>query len=231
MNRDIFTYKRSSFTNNTLKKTMTAAMIFALAFLGFGFVLTGGAQAQTRVNDRQVERIIQSIERRSDAFRRSFDAALDRSRFNNTNREDNINEFVKDYENETDMLRRKFDDRTSVAADASNLLVRAARIDDFMRRNLRRETAAQRDWTNLRADLNQLANYYNLAFNLDNRRNLPAYIAMNNGAIIGGGKGAAIGAGIGAGAGAGSIFVQGRDDLELQNGAQFTIRASAPRTY
>jgi hypothetical protein len=49
------------------------------------------------------------------------------------------------------------------------------------------------------------------------------------GAIAGGGKGAAIGAAIGAGAGAGSVYVQGRDDLDLSSGSQVTIRASAPR--
>ncbi|HEV2663952.1 MAG TPA: hypothetical protein VG324_03530 [Blastocatellia bacterium] len=49
------------------------------------------------------------------------------------------------------------------------------------------------------------------------------------GAIAGGGKGAAIGAGVGAGAGAGSVFIQGRDDLELPSGAEIAIRASAPR--
>lgn len=51
------------------------------------------------------------------------------------------------------------------------------------------------------------------------------------GAVLGGGSGAAIGAGIGASAGAGSVYIQGRDDLELMNGAEFTIRASAPRTF
>jgi hypothetical protein len=49
------------------------------------------------------------------------------------------------------------------------------------------------------------------------------------GAIAGGGKGAAIGAAIGAGAGAGSVYVQGRDDLQLMSGTEVTIRASAPR--
>jgi hypothetical protein len=49
------------------------------------------------------------------------------------------------------------------------------------------------------------------------------------GAIAGGGKGAAIGAALGAGAGAGSVFIQGRDDLELANGTEFTVHASAPR--
>ncbi len=46
------------------------------------------------------------------------------------------------------------------------------------------------------------------------------------GAIAGGGKGAAIGAAIGAGAGAGSIYVQGRDDMELRSGTEVIIRAN-----
>ena len=47
------------------------------------------------------------------------------------------------------------------------------------------------------------------------------------GAIAGGGKGAAIGATIGAGVGAGSVYVQGRDDLELRSGTELTIRAGS----
>ena len=49
------------------------------------------------------------------------------------------------------------------------------------------------------------------------------------GAIAGGGKGAAIGAVIGAGAGAGSVYIQGRDDLNLTAGTEVTIRATGPR--
>lgn len=49
------------------------------------------------------------------------------------------------------------------------------------------------------------------------------------GAIAGGGKGAAIGAVLGAGAGAGSVYVQGRNDLELTSGTEVTLRATGPR--
>jgi len=49
------------------------------------------------------------------------------------------------------------------------------------------------------------------------------------GAIAGGGKGAAIGAILGAGGGAGSVYVQGREDLELMRGTEVTIRATGPR--
>lgn len=49
------------------------------------------------------------------------------------------------------------------------------------------------------------------------------------GAIAGGGKGAAIGAVIGAGAGAGSVYIQGRNDLQLNAGTEVTVRATGPR--
>ena len=48
------------------------------------------------------------------------------------------------------------------------------------------------------------------------------------GAIAGGGSGAAIGAAVGAGAGAGSVLVQGRDNVDLGQGTEFTITATGP---
>ena len=47
------------------------------------------------------------------------------------------------------------------------------------------------------------------------------------GALADGGRGAAIGAAVGGGAGAGSVFVQGRDDLNLTGGTEFRLRAIA----
>lgn len=61
------------------------------------------------------------------------------------------------------------------------------------------------------------------------RTGIGAAVGALIGAIAGGGKGAAIGAAIGAGTGAGSVFVQGRDDLDLRNGTEFTIHAVRPR--
>ena len=57
------------------------------------------------------------------------------------------------------------------------------------------------------------------------RTGIGAAIGAVIGAIAGGGKGAAIGATVGAGAGAGSVFLEGRNDLELKSGAEFRIRA------
>jgi len=58
------------------------------------------------------------------------------------------------------------------------------------------------------------------------RSGIGAAIGAIIGGIAGGGKGAAIGAAVGAGAGAGSVIVQGRDDLQLDNGTEFTIHTT-----
>lgn len=60
------------------------------------------------------------------------------------------------------------------------------------------------------------------------RTGIGAALGALIGAIAGGGQGAAIGAGVGAGAGAGSVILQGRDDVELGDGTEFSITASAP---
>lgn len=60
------------------------------------------------------------------------------------------------------------------------------------------------------------------------RAGIGAVIGAIIGAVAGGGEGAAIGAGIGAGAGAGTVLLQGRDNIELEQGSEFFITASAP---
>ena len=60
------------------------------------------------------------------------------------------------------------------------------------------------------------------------RAGIGAVLGAIIGAIAGGGEGAAIGAGVGAGAGAGTVILKGRDNLELEQGTQFTITATAP---
>jgi len=60
------------------------------------------------------------------------------------------------------------------------------------------------------------------------RAGIGAVLGAVIGAIAGGGQGAAIGAGVGAGAGVGTVILQGRDNLDLPVGSEFTLTAGAP---
>src|SRR5689334_16225768 len=131
-------------------------------------LLATNSQAQVigqpyRLNDKEVEKIIRRIEQQSDHFRSSLDSALDKSRFNGSNREDNINSSIKDFYEQTKHLRNRFDKHQSASADVEAVLDRAARIDDFMSRN-RLTSKAQDDWSALKGNLDELAAAYNVSW-------------------------------------------------------------------
>jgi len=117
-----------------------------------------------RVSDKQVEELIHRIESQSDQFRKSLDHALDKSRFDGTRREDDINAFVKQFYKETKTLHDHFDSHKSTTVDVQTVLDRATRIDSFMRRNRLRNNDPHRDWVALRGSLDELANVYNVTW-------------------------------------------------------------------
>lgn len=145
-------------------KSSLLALLFAISCLA----VAAPAQAQVvgqpyRLSDKEVERILQRIENQTNNFRRSLDAALDRSRLNGTNREDDINSFMKNFEEQTKRLRDRFDDHKSVAADVEVVLNGAASIDQFVYRQ-RLDERTQNDWSTLRASLDDLAQAYNVSW-------------------------------------------------------------------
>jgi hypothetical protein len=62
------------------------------------------------------------------------------------------------------------------------------------------------------------------------RAGIGAALGAIIGAVAGGGSGAAVGAVVGAGAGAGTVLIQGRDNIDLGQGSEFTITASSPNS-
>ncbi|HVF42338.1 MAG TPA: hypothetical protein VM936_04975 [Pyrinomonadaceae bacterium] len=149
---------------------------------GYGTPSTGVAY---RINDRQLDALIRRIENGTDRFRADMGTALDRSTYNGTRAEDNINQFVRDFETATDQLRSRFNSRNSATADVESVLRQATYIDDFMTRN-RLSMRAENDWTTLKGDLNQLAAAYTVAWNWD-VNTLPGYgttAGNNNGGVF-----------------------------------------------
>jgi hypothetical protein len=137
---------------------------------GYGAPSTGIAY---RINDRQLDALLRRIDSGAIRFRTDLDSSLDRSRYDGTRAEDNINQFVRDFANATDQLHSRFNGRTSVAADVENVLRQATYIDDFVQRQPL-SYRVKNDWTTLKGDLNQLASAYSVAWNWDVRQ-LPAY--------------------------------------------------------
>ena len=141
-----------------LHRLFVVAVVCVCAAL---LVCNSAAQVPYRLSDKDVERILRRIEQQSDRFRSSLDSALDKSRFNGSHREDDINSSIKDFYEQTKHLRNRFDKHQSTSPDVEAVLDRAARIDNFMSRN-RLSSKAQDDWSTLKSNLDELASAYNV---------------------------------------------------------------------
>jgi hypothetical protein len=154
-----------------------------------------------RISDRQLDALLRRIANESDTFRNDLGSALNRTTYNGTRAEDNINQFVSNFADATAQLRSRFDARQTASSDVENVLRQATYIDDFMRRN-RVAYRASNDWTTLKGDLNQLAAAYNVTWNWD-VRSMPGVVYGNGtGNGVGGGYGNDRGYGNGRGYGA-----------------------------
>lgn len=154
---------------NRIIKNVGVLMLVTLLFSSAGSVIFAQrAQRANRVSDRQVQSLLAQIERRSDLFYRTLETALDNSSLNGTQREDEIRDYVKDFENSADTLKNRFNDRSEVSNDVQDVLNRGANIDRFVRQN-RFNTSVTRNWNALRTDLNTLARYYNISWNRNNQ--------------------------------------------------------------
>jgi hypothetical protein len=152
------------------KQIFSAWMVLALLSLGLS------VQAQVtrrrpayRNTNVQTRQLLGRLETNAERFRLSLSQALDQSRYNNTRREDNINNVLDDFNHVVDHVRERFDQRQLAVADVEALLARASRLDRFVTNQRNRlNTRVQSDWSAVRVDLDQLAGMYNVAWNRAN---------------------------------------------------------------
>jgi hypothetical protein len=123
-----------------------------------------GTPRQRGYTKTEVDQIIKRVEERSDRFVKLFDKSLDRSRLNGTEREDRLNEYARNLETALDELRREFDRKESYVEtrpEVRRCLNVATDINVAMR-NRRLGGETERQWAQLRSELNTLADVYTL---------------------------------------------------------------------
>lgn len=149
-----------------MKRTLTIACLALLVQVLLPLDLSIASASNVQVTKADVERIIKRVEERSDDFRKVIDSSLDRSALDGTNREDNINQQVKELENAIDKLRSEFDRADTWAetrAQVQRVMNEADEVNAIVRRGRwRRGGPVRASWAHVRADLNRLAGVYNL---------------------------------------------------------------------
>ena len=126
------------------------------------FVLLGSSQQVLAQRSRgNVREIIRQLETDTDSFKSSLDRALDHSPLNGSRTEDEINGYVKNFEEATDRLRDRAEDHEYAPGLAREVLSRGRAINNFMATH-RLGKDAETDWARVRSNLNRLAAAYNL---------------------------------------------------------------------
>jgi hypothetical protein len=155
--------------NDSWKFGRRALLGLSLALL----VAPGRAAQPTRYSDREVRAVVTRLDDRAGAFRKHLDPALDRSPLDGSRREDNINDFARDFHTAVRHLRGDLEDRQRSSAAVDEVLWRASAIQRFMERQ-RLDEAAERDWALLSADLSELARMFGVRWGRGRRAGHPA---------------------------------------------------------
>ncbi len=107
--------------------------------------------------------VARRLDDRSGDFQSHLDSALDRSRYDDTRQEDNINEVARQFRNAAGRFRDRVNDRDGGSNEARQLIQLGSRMDNVMAR-LRINSRAQSDWSQIRQDLRIVANAYGMNY-------------------------------------------------------------------
>lgn len=127
-------------------------------------VLTVGvsnAQVQQKISEPDLKDLLVRIDADTDRFAKSADKALDKSGFNKSAREDELNAHLKRLKTATEALKN---DHTAANAKSNfeTVLHHGVAIENFLRRNPL--DGVEEEWTALRGDLGDLATGFNITW-------------------------------------------------------------------
>src|SRR6185369_2497846 len=119
------------------------------------------AQVQQKISEPDLKDLLGRIDADTDRFAKSADKALDKSGFNKSAREDELNAHLKRLKTATEALKN---DHTAANAKSNfeTVLHHGVAIENFLRRNPL--DGVEEEWTALRSDLGDLASGFNITW-------------------------------------------------------------------
>lgn len=147
---------------NSLKIKFSAVLTIAFLFIS---VVTQ-ANAQGRINEREINTIITRLNVKLDDFRYGIDSGGNRNPVSQ-NDVSQLTDYLNDLKSDVESFQGKLDDRNDSQEDVRQILESARSVNDYTTR-LRLTAAVQNDWRAARNLLDQLAGKYNVSSNWNN---------------------------------------------------------------
>ncbi len=141
-----------------IKSTTSVFTVLLFSIIGLGI------QAQPNRNStRQVDNMLQRLERSSTRFRNSLNVALVQRSVDQTQPQNDISTFQSGLDLAIKQFRDQFTRRLAVASDVESILQKASPINSFINQNTL-NPRVKNDWISVRTDLNMLANAYGVSW-------------------------------------------------------------------
>jgi hypothetical protein len=146
----------------TILKIITSVFILLLFPIIIGRAVEAQPQAD-RNSTRQVDNMLQRLERSSSRFRNSLNVALVQRSVDQTQPQNDISTFQSGLDLAIKQFRDQFTRRLAVASDVESILQKASPLNNFMNQNTL-NPRVKNDWISVRTDLNTLANAYGVTW-------------------------------------------------------------------
>jgi hypothetical protein len=119
------------------------------------------AQVQQKISEQELKDLLARIDADTDRFAKTADKAMDKSGFDGTAREDELNNHLKKFKSATEALKN---DHTAANAKTNfeTVLHHGVAIENFLKRNPL--DGVEEDWVALRSDLGELARGFNITW-------------------------------------------------------------------
>jgi hypothetical protein len=119
------------------------------------------AQVKQKISEAQLTELLSRIDTSTDSFAKAADKAMDKSGYNRSAREDELNNHLKKLRSTTEALKNDHSG-PNAKSNLRTVLHYGVSIENFLRRNPL--DGVQEEWATLRSDLGDLARGFNITW-------------------------------------------------------------------
>lgn len=124
-----------------------------------GLFVVSGYFAQTRVNDKDIQTLMENLKEDARTFRSSFDSAIEKSTIRNTSKEKEAKDLVERFQKQTEDLLDQFKDDQKTHGKLGTALSSADQIDRVLSDvHLSGQTTS--NWRKVRSELRRLSDAF-----------------------------------------------------------------------
>jgi hypothetical protein len=120
------------------------------------------AQAQGRINDKDLENLMRNVRDDAKSFRPVFESAIRKSPIRKTSREKDAKNLVARFQKQTDVMLNNFKQHRKGDADLAGVMSSAQQIDRLVS-DLRLAPPTSSSWEKIQAELQQVSSAFGLS--------------------------------------------------------------------